>query len=416
MLNTFEDDSKGEAEMLGRTTPAPTTEAAVTAAVPLRVTIVLDAATAALLDASRLSLPDTEIRVHGGTLASFAANGPMLRWTDVLIAQINPDNPRELEEFERFVREHSGRMAVVAAVRDLSVAVTRRVLRSDAVDVLPIPFSPDELHQAIETGRDRLVAARPEGRRAAGRVVAMVGALGGMGATALATQAGMIWAEKASVCLIDLDMQFGNAALYLNVKPPLGLAELIEAGDRLDVELLRSVADRHSSGLNVIACPSDIMPLDALSPEFVDKLLDLAAQAYDVVIVDLPGAWVSWSLSALQKSDAICLVTNISVPGIHQARRQLELLDANGLGDRLRIVVNRALHPMFGKLDVSETEAVLRRQVHFLIANDYKTFSAAIDEGRALSAIKVKSRIEKDLRQMVGELTAMVSAEADVKP
>lgn len=309
--------------MLGRTAPESTSEVAEASASALRVSIVLDPATAALLDASRLQLPDTEIRVHGGTLASFAANGPAVRWTDVLICQVSPDNPRDFEVFERFVHDHAGRMPVVAAVRDLTVAVTRQVLRSDAVDVLPIPFTPDELHQAIETGRDALVRDGREGPSRSGRIVAFVGALGGMGSTTLATQTGMFWAEKASVCLIDLDVQFGNAALYLNMKPSLSLADLVDAGDRIDIELLQSVADRHTSGLNIIACPPDIMPLDALTPEIVDKLLDLAVQTYDIVLIDLPGAWVSWSLSALQKSDAVCLVAGLSVPGVHQARRQL---------------------------------------------------------------------------------------------
>ncbi|MFZ4688893.1 MAG: AAA family ATPase [Polymorphobacter sp.] len=399
--------------MLGRTStaPSPAADAKGTGGVALRVTIVLDPATAALLDASRLQLPDTEVRVHGGSLATFIAQGPAVRWTNVLICQINPDHPREFEEFERFVHDNAGRLPVVAAVRDLSVAVTRRVLRSDAVDVLPVPFTPDELHQAIETGRDAMSRDRTQYPTRSGRVVAFVGALGGMGTTALATQAGMIWAEKQTVCLIDLDVQFGNAALYLNLRPSLSLADLIESGDRLDIELMRSVAETHFSGLNVIASPPEIIPLDAITPEFLDKLLDLAVQAYDVVLLDLPGAWVGWSLSALQKSDAVCLVAGLSVPGVHQAKRQLELLDANGLADRTRIILNRVVVPLFGKPDLSGPETVLRRKVHFPISNDYPSISAAIDEGKLVSTIKVRSRVEKDIRAMVATLSAAVTIE-----
>ena len=397
--------------MLGRTATSAREEAPAVQGPVLRVTIVLDAETAGLLDATRLALPDTDVHLHGGTLASFATNGPLERATDVLIAQINPNNPREFEEFERFVQDHKDRLPVVAAVRDLSVAVTRRILRSDAIDVLPIPFTPDELHQAIETARHRIAGAKPRERSRGGRIITFLGALGGVGATAIATQAGMIWSEKQSVCIIDLDLQFGNAALYLNVKPQLSLADLLEAGDRLDAEFLRSVAEPHASGVSVIASPPDIMPLETLTPEFVDKLLDLAVQAYDIVLVDLPGAWVGWSLSALQKSDAICLITGLTVPGVHQAKRQLEVLDANGLSERVRIVLNRVVNPMFGKADLSEGEKVLRRKVNFPIANDYPTVSAAIDEGKLFSAIKVKSRVEKDLRAMVGELAGMMGAE-----
>lgn len=398
--------------MLGRTVVPVRDDAPAAAGPVLKVTIVLDPGTASMLDAARLALPDTSVRVHAGTLASFAADPLQLRSTDVLIAQLDPANPRDFEEFERFVSEHKDRMPVIAAVRELSVAVTRRVLRSDAVDVLPLPFTPDELHQAIETGRHRIASAKPVERSRGGRIVTFLGALGGAGSTALASQVGMIWSNRQSVCLIDLDLQFGNAALYLNLRPQLSLADLLDAGDRLDTEFLRSVAERHPSGLSVISSPPDMMPLDALTPEFVEHLLDLATQAYDIVLIDLPSAWISWSLSALIKSNAVCLITGLSVPGVHQAKRQLEVLDANGLSERVRIVLNRVVNPVFGKADLSEAEKVLRRRVNFPIANDYPTMSTAIDEGKPVTAIKVKSRMERDLRAMVNELAAMVGAEA----
>lgn len=374
----------------------------------LRVTLVLEPATAGLLNVARLAMPDTDVRVHAGTLASFVANAAMLRQTDVLIAQLDPENPREFEEFERLARDNGSRMPVIAAVRDLTVAITRRVLRSDAVDVLSIPFTPDELHQAVETGRHRRSVAAAEGPVRAGRIVTFLGALGGMGTTAIATQAGIIWAESKNVCLIDLDVQFGNAALYLDLKPQLNVSDLIEAGDRLDAELLRSVAEVHASGLNVIACPADMVPLDALTPDLVNKLLDVATETFDIVMVDLPGAWLGWSLSALERSDAICLITGLSVPGMHQARRQLEVIDANGLGDRVRVILNRVIYTLFGKIDLAEPEAVLGRKIDYAVANDYATVSAAIDQGRLLSAVKVKSRVERDLRNMVTELASQL--------
>ncbi len=401
--------------MLGRTATPDREKPLEPEGSALRVTIVLDPETAALLDEARLALPDTLVRIFPGTIASYASNGPVVRATDVLIAQFDAENPREFEEFERFVQAHKSHLPVIAAVRGLTVALTRKVLRSEAIDVLPIPFTPDELHQAIETGRHKMLEVLPQERVRGGRVITFLGALGGVGTTAVATQAALIWAATQSVCLIDLDLQFGNAALYLNLKPQLTLADLLDAGDRMDGEFLRSVAEKHASGLSVVASPRDMMPLDALTPEFVERLLDLAAQSYDVVLVDLPGAWISWSLSALQKSDAICLIAGLTVPGVHQARRQLEVLEANDLGDRVRLVLNRIVSPMFGKADLSEAEKVLRRKVNFPVANDYPTISNAIDEGKFIGSIKVKSRIEKDMRAMVAELSTMIGAEQAAK-
>lgn len=390
--------------MLGRTGTSPSSDSPAMPAGLLRVAIALSPVTAERLDATQLDLPGTEVRVVDSGLLGFQTNGPLQRWADVLIAEVDGRDQREIDSFERFCREQAERLPVIGAVRDLSVSVTRSMLRAQAVDVLPLPFSAVELLQAVENGRERLAQMRPDSSRRGGRVISFVGALGGIGVTALASQAALIWAETHSVCLIDLDVQFGSAALYVNVRSQLSLADLVEAGDRLDSELLRSVAETHPSGLGVISSPPEILPLEALTPDFVSRLIDVAAEVYDVVLLDLPGAWVSWSLAALQKSDVVALVTGVSVAGIHQARRQLELLDANGLGDRLRLIANQVAVPLFGKPDLSEAEKLLRRHFAFAVCNDAQTMTTALDEGRRIGSVKMKSRLEKDLRTLVALL------------
>ncbi|KPF74978.1 hypothetical protein IP88_07475 [alpha proteobacterium AAP81b] len=396
--------------MLGGPPPAPSSDGPGLSTQELRVTVALEAATALLFDPGELALPGVNLRIIASGLAGFQGNGPLQRSTDVLVVEVNARDPRALEQFERFARDHADRLPVIGAVRDLSVATTRTMLRAQAIDVLPIPFTVDELFQAIDHGRDRLEALRPDTARRGSRVIAFVGALGGIGTTALACQSALLWSEGQRVCLIDLDVQFGNAGLYINVRGQLSVADLIDAGDRLDAELLRSVAEVHPSGLSVITSPPDILPLDALTPEFVDRLIDMAAEAYDVVIIDLPSAWVSWSLSALQKSDLVVMLTTLSVAGIHQARRQLDLLDANGLASRLRLVANRAANPLFGKVDVSEPEKLLRRRITATIVNDWATMSTAIEEGRPIMTVKVKSRLERDVRALI-DVLADVDAE-----
>ncbi|GGI88450.1 pilus assembly protein CpaE [Polymorphobacter multimanifer] len=380
----------------------------------LRVSIVLHPDLAARLDVTQLTMPDIALQLQAGTLASIAHAVDLLAGTDVMIVEIDPADPAETEAFERFCARHAGQMAVVAAVRALSVQTTRQILRSDAVDVLPLPFTPDELVQAVDSGRQALArvpatpaipAFQPPRRR--GKVISLLGALGGVGATSLATQLGVIWAATARVCLIDLDVQFGNAALYLNLRPRLTVADLVDAGERMDAEFLASVAETHNSGMAVVGAPIDIVPLDMVTPDAVQRMLALAADTYDVVLVDLPDAWINWSAAALTRSDVVLLVSELSVAGVHQAKRQLEMIDANGLSDRVLLVFNRVATSLFRKVDLTQTEQALKRKVDVVVSNDYAAMSAAIDEGRPVSTIKIKSRIEKDLRMLVATLDAL---------
>jgi len=333
-----------------------------------------------------------------------------LQRTDVVIAEVDPANAAALASFEAFAREQAGLRPVIAAVRDLTVATTRLVLRAGAADVLPLRFSATELAVAMASAASLDPVAPVSRPTKRGKIVALVGAIGGCGTTSIAVQSGIAWAATARVCLIDLDIQFGNAALYLDMRSDLTLADVLDADARLDVDLLRTIAQTHASGLNVIASPSEILPLDTLSPERIDKMLAMATQAYDVVLVDLPGAWTTWSMRVVEVADLTLMMTSLTVPGIHQARRQSEIIAANGFSERLRVVVNRVAQPMFGKVKLGETEALLGRRIDHTIANDYPTVSAAIDAGKAFGAVKSKSRVEKDVRAMVGELTTLLQA------
>ena len=172
----------------------------------LRVTIALSPALADQLDVAQLAMPDIAVQLHAGTLETFQSETALLRSTDVLVLELDPNNVRDMESFERFASAQRGTMPVVAAVRSLTVPATRRILRSEAVDVLPLPFSPDELFQAVETARQAMAEtpALPPismGPRRRGKVVSFLGALGGVGTTSLLAQLGALWAESAKVCL-----------------------------------------------------------------------------------------------------------------------------------------------------------------------------------------------------------------------
>jgi pilus assembly protein CpaE len=381
-------------------------------AVAVRVTMILARDTAGQVDPGQISLPDCSIRTFDGTLEAFAANAPLVRRTDMLVVEIDPDDSAALAGLEAFAAGPGARMAVVAAARDLTVGATRRLLRSSIADVLPVPFSHEELGQAVETARAGL-ARRQAGDGGGGRlgnIVVFQGALGGVGTSMVAAQAALQWAEKKRVLVIDLDVQRGTLALYMNLKPRLSLADLIEADDRLDIEFLTMVAERHQSGLSMVAAPNDMTGLDAVTPEFMERLLDVAAQNFDLVVLDMPGVWMDWTALAMQKADIIALVTQMSVSGVQQARRQLDTLEANGLGERVRVVMNRMTAGLFGKYDTAEAASVLRFPVHYSLANDFPTVSAALDEGVSVKKIKLKARIEKELRQMTDAMADDMAA------
>lgn len=368
----------------------------------LRVALVVDPASAG---ANPPDLAGATIHLHFAALDELVPTLPFLRQADVLVVEVMLDRPGQLDHFIRILAEQP--RPVIAATRSLDAAATRTLMRAGAADVVALPLAAGDLDEALAAVR-KLIASRPQAA-AKGRVVSFVRAVGGAGATALACQTGCLWADRQSTCLIDFDVQFGAVALYLDMHPQLGLLDLIEAEGRLDQMLLSTIAARHASGLRIVAAPADIAPLEAMTPAFVAQVLTLAAATFEVVLVDLPAAWTPWSLAALTHSDLVLMISNLSVPGLRQARRQLDLIEANHIAAPLRIVLNRVPKKLFRTIDLADSERVLRRKVDFTIADDAATMNSAVDQGRTIGQVRGKSAVESDLAKLIAGLTEVLA-------
>jgi pilus assembly protein CpaE len=331
---------------------------------------------------------------------------------NVLILEVRRDSRASLERLVRVLKEHKG-AHVIAAVRDPSVADARSLLRAGAADILSLPLQEEELEATLGQIR-ALIEVESQHRGPAGKVVSVVKSVGGVGATALLTQIAAIHAaaeaaQGRETCLIDLDIQFGTAALYLGALPKLGLQDLIDAGARADGSLLRSTTSQHASGLQFIAAPPDLIPLEAVEQDQVSTILDLATREFSTVFIDLPPSWTNWSLSALARSNLILLVTELSVAGLHQARRQLDFIKQHELGDiPLRILLNRVEKRLFKSIDLSDAVKVLGRNVDFTVSEDKETVPAALDQGELISSINPRSRVARDLHAAAQAMTELL--------
>ena len=330
---------------------------------------------------------------------------------NALIVEVCSGDAASLARFRALVAQR-GRTRLVAAVRSASIADVRMLMRDGADDVIALPLALDELRTALDHLRAR-IAQDSSDAGSHGRLISFVKSTGGAGATVIATQTACLLAqseqaERREACLIDLDVQFGNVATYLAVDNDPSVRDLIEAGARIDGALFRSATTRHRSGLNIIAAPAEIMPLDAVDTDQVCDLVNIATQQYQSVLLELPSNWTNWSLSLLSQSDIIYLVTALTVPSLRQAARHIDTLNAQGMADKIRIVANRYEKSLFKPIDIAAAERALRRPISHLIANDYATVSAAIDQGMMLSEIRPKNKVTRDLAMLVSEVAATV--------
>jgi pilus assembly protein CpaE len=331
------------------------------------------------------------------------------------VIQVDADSSASIKRFQKL--SSVVKAPLIAASYEPPLALVRSLIRLGAHDVLPLPLNVDELEASLAP-----LFAQSDKRSAAaaastGKLVSVIKSVGGVGATALLSQLAVRFAQNEATCgreacLIDLDVQFGDVAFQLGLRPKLTLSDLLDAGTRLDGDLLRATTTDHPAGLKVIAAPREMMPLEGVSSEHVLQIADRATREFGTVFLDLPANWTNWSLSLIARSDLVILVTDLTVTGLNRARRQLNLLDSQDLGAiDVRVVVNRYDKAAARTISLADAKKALGRDVNYTVFNDFPVMRAAIDRGVPISEIKRKTALGKDLDMLDSGIVAALGLE-----
>lgn len=331
----------------------------------------------------------------------------------LIVLEIDPHNRRSMDRLGELKR-HLPDLPVVAALPDASVALVRMLVREGVDDVVSLPFKFEEL---LETAADVLAQhrSRRHGDTRLAPLFAVVRSIGGCGATSIATHlAGALGEGDASgrgVAIVDLDLQFGAVADYMAASGRGSIADLLSADERLDEELLRSVARDAADNVHVFAAPDAIMPLESVETDRLLRMLDVIRQNYSYVVLDLPANWTSWSLSALTAASSVLMVVELSVASLRQARRRLDLFHSVGIeGDEVQLIVNRAERRLFKTIDVGDATETLGRPVLGSVTLEDPLVSTAQDQGLMVHQLNRKSKFQSDVRALAEALSARFPA------
>ena len=338
---------------------------------------------------------------------------------DVLLADVSLDDTDDLEALGKFAQLHGSSTAVIATSAAATLDGMRRLMRFGIQDFVPQPILEADLMSALEAALQRRQQAAPATANM-GRIVTFLRASGGMGATTIATQSALALAHgcakrKQRLALLDLDFQNGGCALALDLAPTVTIETLLEAPERLDTTFLDGSMIRHQSGLELLAASRSQVPFESMTPELAESILRYAAQDRAYVLVELPRAACRWTAAVLAASDLVVLVTQLTVPALRQARRELEAIGTTTSAD-VAVLVNRVERRWWrNRVRLKEAEQALGRGVDFMVANDYHTVSEALNAGKPLSELRRGARVSRDIAALAERLQERLRREPAVE-
>src|ERR687896_717185 len=308
------------------------------------------------------------------------------------------------------IREHTRAPIILLASGEAS-ALLEEALDADVSDVLLLPQMTENvvfaIRKASKSGHRPL--ATP-GRR--GRIVTVFSPKGGTGKTVTSTNLAAAFGkfEGKRTLLLDLDLQFGDAAIMLGLEPDKTIYDLVVAPGELDSEKLAGYTTRHASGLDIL--PAPLRPEDAelVTEAKLSRLLEVARESYDVIVVDTSPFFHGPMLATLDRTDELLLVCGLDVPTLKNVRLSLQTLELLAFpSNRIRVVLNRANTKVGMK--PNEVEGALDVKVRFHVPSDGKV-PLAVNRGTPLVLSDDRADFSRAIREMAKGLTPAEAAKA----
>lgn len=278
-----------------------------------------------------------------------------------------------------------------------------------ADEYLPKPFELKIMEAKIKVLLRR-AAPDPAGPPR-GKIIVFAHAKGGVGTTAVAVNVATILAETSpgEVGLLDLDVEFGNAAAHLNVEPRYTLADLrVASGDLVDSNMFdRFVTEGHH--VNLVTASDHPERAALVTLPAVQLAMDRLSHLCDYVLVDAPASFSERTLTAIHACDMLCLVTSASRPALRATKDCLAMLDKMRLPiNRIRLILN---HTTEHSMDLESAAAVLGRLPDFVIPRS-EHLDVAMNSGLPLAISHPSDSMVSDLRILAGAIASAFPAEA----
>jgi pilus assembly protein CpaE len=241
-----------------------------------------------------------------------------------------------------------------------------------------------------------------------GRIIAVVGAKGGVGASTIAHN--VAWAIARDLALdsvvIDLDLAFGTAGLNYNQDPLQGIANAVFSPDRLDTAVVDRLLAKCTDRLSLLAAPASLDRVYDFGAEAFDSIFDTLRMTMPCIVLDVPHQWSAWTRRTLVGADDILIVAEPDLANLRNTKNMLNMLKGSRPNDRVPLYcLNQVGMPKRPEIDASGFAKTVESQSIASIPFDSRMFGTAANNGQMIAEISANHRTAKTFLQIARRLT-----------
>lgn len=345
---------------------------------------------------------------------------PEAETLEFIALAIDQEDEAEIDQIVSVIkRAASNGIKTLVVAEEVSPIVLHKLLKLGAEEFMPYPLPDGALHDAIERLRNKVSQAelvdaaiktnlQATGDRD-GVVIPIQGIAGGTGATTFAVN--LAWElaniddgdEALRVCLLDLDLQFGSIATYLDLPRREAVFELLQDTATMDSDAFMQALLTYEEKLQVLTAPGELIPLDMITPEDVQRIIDVARTNFDYVIIDMPQSVVMWTETVLNAAHIYFAMTELDMRSAQNTLRLIRAFKGEDLPyQKLRYVLNRApgFTDLNGKSRVKRMAESLDIKIELLMPDGGKQVVQSNDHGLPLSEVAAKNPLRKEIHKL----------------
>ncbi len=329
------------------------------------------------------------VKVHMGGAPAAVEAYRIAPTPNLIVIETAGDRDTLVAHLDRLAEYCDSGTKVVVIGRLNDIVLYRELIGRGVSDYLVAPFSVLDLVRAVSHLYSH-GAATP-----VGRVIAVAGAKGGVGASTLAHN--VAWSISRSfdiaTSIVDLDLPYGTAGLDFNQDPPQGVAEAVFAPDRLDANLVDRLLSKCTEKLSILAAPAVLERAYDFGETAFDGLLDILRATVPVVVLDVPHGWTAWSRRALIGADEVIVTAAPDLANLRNAKNLVDVLRAARANDAVpKLVLNGVGLPRRPEIAVADFAKSLEMQPTAVVPFDAKLFGTASNNGQMIGEVEAGGR------------------------
>ncbi len=313
---------------------------------------------------------------------------------------------RDVLQRASLIRSNAPKASIFVASLRLDPEDLLRLFREDINDFIELPIKDQEVKQTLQ----RFLKHREQTDQSSadlGKVFNFMGCKGGIGTTTIAVNLAISLKQRdasKSVVLVDLDMQFGDVALFLDLKPTHSIIHVAQSKERLlHREFMQDVLTPHDSGIYILPSARADEDNYYLTAETVRDTIEVLRSMFDYVILDSGHVIHEITSELLHRLPTLYLVSTLHLPAMRNTERFLDYLAAGPLyNDNVRIIINRH-RSKYEEISLSEYEKA-NKNVFFAIPNDYRTVTNFLNQAYPIPHMSRWGKLNKAFKRLAGAL------------